>query len=176
MRIFSIKFVHLKNIRKKKHYFCLIYQKLLSMIDTSKHVLAISDSLKINEFEFDETIKRLIKDTNYYNYSEALNNFIRKKKKSLRVEISKIINSGKYRLTVDFQNHKFNNNLKYPKFEFSFYGVLTLSRIYFNNSHENGFFVCSFYCGTDCHSSYIVFIRKENQGWKIEEFKLLSIA
>lgn len=55
-------------------------------------------------------------------------------------------------------------------------GVLYLSKIYFNSENSSGFFEAGFSCGKLCSSTYLIFIEKENNKWRIVNKKNLNFS
>ena len=53
---------------------------------------------------------------------------------------------------------------------------LRFSRIQFTKNFQKGVLAVSYGCGTKCGWDYLVFIRKENKKWIVEEVKVTSMS
>jgi len=164
------------------------YNEYISKIDTSIHLLSVFDTLQIEDNTFDESIIGRLKDSTFVNYWDIFNSYLKKKKSNQLIDISKICNLGQYRLEKcsdrnviqNFKKRIFTNKRKIEQYykdtnlKTSYYGLLTLSRVYFNDKY--GFLVCSIFGGTDIYSSHLVLIKKINNKWFIDRVDRLIIA
>jgi hypothetical protein len=62
------------------------------------------------------------------------------------------------------------------KYDFEFAGALVFSRIQFTKNFQKGVLAVSYGCGVNCGWNYLVFIRKENKKWIVENVKVTSMS
>jgi hypothetical protein len=164
------KFVYLSDSSQKE------YDKLIALIDTSLHVLYIRDSLLINEDYFDHKILDLLKDSSFTDFIGVFDSYIKHQKVIRIINLNEIKISTKFRLIISNNHLEFYQNTKVPKYNYKYYGLITLSRIYFDKDYKHGFLVCNYDCGNDCNYSLLIFIQKNNLKWEIIKYKRLHIA
>lgn len=132
--------------------------------DTSKIIFAFDPLLKISHEKL---------DTDFENHFTGKKIFHSKKNENLNY-------------TFDFEkinlNNKFNlKNISYfskdihkiweTKYNFVFSGIIKFSRIQFDLEKKFGIIEGGFYCGRLCGQGFLIFIKKENNKWIIDEIK-----
>ena len=137
--------------------------------DTNKLVFAIFD---FTWPIWKENKKEII---NHYNNSEFAYDDSKDIEK-FKIDLHEFPNS-KY---IFKYNSKFPKGDKYKiwetKYDFEFAGALVFSRIQFTKNFEKGALAVSYACGTKCGWNYLVFIKKKNQKWIVEEVKVTSMS
>jgi hypothetical protein len=142
-------------------------------IDTSEIVLALSDTLVINNYF--ENSDSYISDTILENYHSIIKSKIENEKVPLKIELKEIVETGKYKLKY-YSEFPPGRQIFREKYNFIFGGVITLSRVYFNHNYDRAIIFCDYWCEFDCWTSRALFLEKVDGKWKIVYSKLLGIA
>ncbi|MCQ0110433.1 hypothetical protein [Zhouia amylolytica] len=136
--------------------------------DTTKLVIAIVDST----YRIDEHLKKEFIE--YY--------------KEYSIELDTINNKNPYKINLSDLKHDKKFNLKYRsefpasskvwdgKYDFYLSGITGFSRIQFDQTKSYGALISGFGCGKLCGFSGIVFIRKVDRQWIIDEIKVIGVS
>jgi hypothetical protein len=151
------------------------YKALISKIDMSKFVISVTDSTAIDT-HFKDRIEDIISDSSFFEYKNVFNSYLRNNKLDHLIRIDKITNTGRYKLLKSSSITGLENNFNYPKYDYVYFGQMTISQIYFDQSSTTGFLTCSVFCGRECSYSFLVIIKKIPIAWKIVKMKRLSIT
>jgi hypothetical protein len=132
--------------------------------DTSTVILAFDPILKKSESKY---LENELKNT--FLVSEI---FKPKQKENLTIDIAEIKLNKKFKLKNITEFPKANKALLYEvKYNFVFSGILEISRIEFDKKRKVGVLEANFsYCGK-CGRGYLIFLKKENNKWKIYKLK-----
>ncbi|MBI9055535.1 MAG: hypothetical protein JEY96_17055 [Bacteroidales bacterium] len=142
-------------------------------IDTSKIVLAVFDTLVNNDhFELNESYAV---DTIFNNYHSITKSIIENEKAPMKLVLNDIVETGKYELK-SYSEFPSGREIFSKKYDFNFSGVITLSRVYFNNRNDKAVIFCDYWCGIDCWTGNALFLEKIDGKWKIVNSELLWIA
>ncbi|HQI44679.1 MAG TPA: hypothetical protein PLC59_01180 [Bacteroidales bacterium] len=152
------------------------YNKLMSSIDTNRHVISIFDTLLSSSIRLSETISKFKTSVIYYDYFGAFDSYLENNKKALFFNLNEIKNTGKYELIYYSEISKQLIKGKYPELKFYYYGSITFTRVYMNKEETNGFLECNLRCGQDCHYDFILLIKKAEMNWRIDRIILIGVA
>jgi hypothetical protein len=152
----------------------VLYRKLVARIDTSKKVIAMSDSTRLDE-HFKEWIDLYQPYFDTLGFRHKIEELIKTKIEVTKIDTSQILNTGRYELMNLSNINKIQTKHPFLEYYFVYYGNMTLSRIYFDKSHDKGFFTCEI-TGSFFHYSYLIFIKTGPSKWVITRMKRLSIA
>jgi len=151
------------------------YMELISKIDTSRFVLSLRDSARI-DVDFKDRVNEFLYDSAYSDYQAAFKSYLKNDKKKSDLDIAAMRNTGRYELVKSSNIIGLENNTNNPKYDFMYYGEMTISSLFFNDSHTTGFFTCEVFCWRGCNYSYLILIKKVSMTWKIQKMIRLSIA
>jgi hypothetical protein len=151
----------------------VLYRKLVARIDTSKKVIAMSDSTRLDE-HFIEWIDLYQPYFDTLGFRYKVYDLIKSKTEVIKIDTSHILNTGRYELMNLSNFNKIQTKHPFLEYYFVYYGNMTLSRIYFDRSYDKGFFTCEI-TGRFFHSSYLIFINNGPSKWVITKMKRLSI-
>jgi hypothetical protein len=142
------------------------YKKFESKLDTNRFVITIEDSTDI---DIDKSlITENLKERGY----NDLVGIRDKSNKKLNIEIDKIKNSGRFELIKrGKQFPKGLNFRRYKGFDLTFYyfGNISFSRPFLNDSRDYGYVIYKRECGFECDQDYILIIKKLNNKWTIKD-------
>tara|TARA_R110002051_G_C8676819_1_gene491197 strand:- start:73 stop:720 length:648 start_codon:yes stop_codon:yes gene_type:complete len=136
--------------------------------DTTKLVIAIVDST----YRIDERLKKEFIE--FY--------------KEHSIELDTINNKNPYKINLSNLKHNKKFDLKYRsefpatskvwdgEYGFHLSGITGFSRIQFDQTKSYGALISGFGCGRLCGFSGIVFIRKVNGKWVIDEIKVTAVS
>lgn len=136
--------------------------------DTTKLVIAIVDST----YRIDERSKKEF--INFY--------------KKYSIKLDTINNDKPYKINISELKHNEKFKLKYRsefpstskiwdgKYDFYLSGITGFSRIQFDQTKNYGVLISGFGCGRLCGFSGMVFIRKVNGKWIIDEIKVTAVS
>lgn len=151
------------------------YRKLISQIDTIRKVIAISDSMKI-DLDFKDNLDSFYEYFDTIDLKSAVISLRENKLVGRPVEIKHITNTGKYVVILLSSLNSIQSNDNIHKYNFIYYGNMTISRIYFNNTKTKGFFTCEVLCGSQCNYSFLIIVKSHLNKWTIHKMRLLSIV
>lgn len=152
----------------------VLYRKLLAQIDTSKKIIAMSDSTRLDE-HFKERIYLYQPYFDSLGFELDIDELIKSKSQVIKIDTSQIVNTGRYELMNLSNFNKIQTKHPFLTYYFIYFGNMTLSRIYFDKSFNKGFFTCEI-TGRFFHYSYLIFIKTDASKWVIIKMKRLSIA
>lgn len=141
-------------------------------IDTTYMVVAISD-LMISKGRYSDDFNVLESKRN--DYDEIITLYKSGIKKDKRFQIEKINEIERFEFMYSSDLPR-NVSMSEYQLDFQFGGILSFSRIYFNADKNRALFYCSYYCGEDCGTGNMVFVKKLNNKWVIDDFTLLWIS
>jgi len=139
-------------------------------IDTTYLVIAISDTL-ISRENYSRDLERIKSERS--EYDELISIYRKGNKEKRKIGIDKLRKFDKYKLIY---SSELSREKHYSEYQFEFGGELQFSRIYFNTENNRALFYCSYYCGRDCGSGNMIFLKKSNNKWIIEETQMLWIS
>lgn len=142
-------------------------------IDTSKFIVAVFDTLVDND-HFKLTEDYLL-DTIFKNYNFISKSIIENTKSPFKFELNEIKDKGKYELRY-YSEFPSGRQVFREKYNFNFGGVITLSRVYFDENYNNAIIFCDYCCGIDCWTGRVLFLQRVESKWRIVNSKLLWIA
>lgn len=143
------------------------YRKELNnlKIDTQNVVLAIFDSLFAY---YGNDLKYIKEQLPSDKYLDALNSIENSEKNSVLIDLKDLKKTGVFKLKYASEFPP-GRDVWEKKYDFSFSGILYISRIYFDKEKNYGIFNCSFSCGGLCGQGNLICIRKLNGKWIIEK-------
>lgn len=150
------------------------YLKLLAQIDTTKKVIAISDSTKLVEY-FKNQIDLYQPYFDTLGYILSVDELKKSKPEKTMVDTVRLLNTGKYKLIRSSNLKKVQIQHPFAEYNFAFYGTITLSRIYFDEPNDKGFLTCEI-TGRFFHYSFLIFIDNKSSNWSIVKMRRLSIG
>jgi len=157
-------------IERSKAEFHAEYARRVAALekDTTKLVVAIVDSAyQIGQ----EDRKELIEFFKDYNIElDSLDGT-----KSYKINIANLKHDKKFKLIYRSELPS-TTRVWDEDYDFQFSGITGFSRIQFDKSRKFGVFVSGFGCGRLCGFSCLVFIKKDNGKWIIEEIKITGIS
>ena len=152
------------------------YNKLVSSIDSNRHVISIFDTLLSSSVRLSEAISKFKTSVIYRDYFGAFDSYLENDKKDLFFNLNEIKNTGKYELIYNSEISKQLIKGKKPELKFYYYGSITFTRVYMNKEESNGFLECNLRCGHDCHYDFIVLIKNAEMNWRIDRIILIEVA
>jgi hypothetical protein len=144
------------------------YKKFAEKLDVNRHVISFEDSTDLITDK--SIIVESLKEKNYNGL--IFKTLFQENEKRLPIEIPQIKKFDKFELInrrVLFP--KGFNFKKYKGFDlpFYFYGIVSFSKSYLNDSGDYGFIVYKRECGFECDQKYILIIKKQNNKWILVE-------
>ncbi|MNK04691.1 hypothetical protein D3C87_225640 [compost metagenome] len=128
--------------------------------DTSSIYLAFNPLIKIST---DSLEKKL---ASYTNRKILKTN----SKKNLTLDINSIKLNKHFKFKNDSSFSK-NINVWNEKYDFVFSGFFNVSRIVFDESKSHGILSAGYSCGERCGQGYIIYIKQEDNKWKIDKIE-----
>lgn len=136
--------------------------------DTAKLVIAIVDTT----YQIDKNAKRELIDF-YKEFAIKLDTI--NIEKPYRIIISDLKHNNKFKLKYRSELPASSRVWK-GNYDFHLSGITGFSRIQFDQTKTYGVLISGFGCGRLCGFSGLVFIRKINGKWKIDEIKITGIS
>lgn len=108
-------------------------------------------------------------------YSLIIRKIIDNKKEVKKIDVGKI---------MDFDNYSFKNLSEFPlgeeifkkNYDFNFGGIITFSRIYFNETYSKATLYCTYDCGRNCFTGNLLFLENINNKWTIKEVRTIRMS
>ncbi|MDT0648478.1 hypothetical protein RM545_17455, partial [Zunongwangia sp. F260] len=130
--------------------------------DTSLIVIAVYDTI----YELDEREREKI--TSHFKEVDSVPNS--DYKTGYKIALNKVRSDKfKFKYRSEFPEGREIWKKDYP---FLFFGIATFSRIQFDKSGNFGVLTATYGCGKLCGHSATIFLRKDSDGWKIDEVKI----
>lgn len=148
------------------------YYSTISSTDTNRGILVVIDTLY--PCWRPETVSHLLSDSTLTNYYEPMKSFIDCEKEKHKFEPDKITNTGVFIL----KNKSKSPDKPWaatPNNEYSFFGTLAMSRVYFNKELTKAVVSYSYLCNAECGSTNLLFLKKEDNIWVIDKIKLMGV-
>lgn len=137
-------------------------------------VIAIVDSLL--SYDVHKNYEFIKKQLPSPEYIEALDAMTDNSITSRPLDLNQIKNKNGFKLKYYSEFPKEMTIWEEENYDFTFSGIMGISRIYFDNSDLFGLISCSFMCGSLCGNGTIVCIRKIDNKWTVEKTIVLWIS
>jgi hypothetical protein len=147
-----------------------VEQRKQRNIDTSFLVVAISDTMIVNE-DYSYEFKPIRFKGEEYDSLVSIYKTGNKGKR--KIELDKLNKFYRYKLMFSSELSRGKPFTEYP---FEFGGIMQFSRIYFNAENNKAIFYCSYFCGRDCGSGNMVYLKKSSNKWIIDGIQMLWVS